>query len=758
MEWKVNEKCALCEGKIEHNDPWRGAYCSKCFSAPVWQESMYMSTYLNLCFLCGRVALLRCTKCKLAAYCDKACQERHYAAHSPQCCSPRDDCGVNYPPTVYACELPGKTYGAKRDELLVEPRKAYIFDAKVPLAGKGASGTIVIAKEAATGKEVAIKNIIFKKDEDWDIPATVLHEMELRSLDDHNVVTICKAYLGTGFPPLFAMVMDKAIGSINKLMEDTYADVSKTFARPTIAAFEPLELKFLVYQILHSIAYIHSRLVAHFDIKIGNFLIYTDLPPPGVTLPLGWTTVKRVVLTDFGLSHGNYILPFKWSMRGTPQYCAPEVLFGIGYGIPQSDVWSAASTIYTLATNRFVHTDLKDKSHISLRQAMVVLMGEDTIRLSKVAPLLDNTLQSLPALKGAPGTLSKLLSTNISPYYPGLDRLLVGMFDASPSTRTTIFDALKNMYFDDVRELIAQTGVCGKNPTPVEYNTGFEVMPVDGNRVMLEREALLWKNAAADEAEVRVVYDNIMGAVVAHAHDVVPDVKTPYQLAKILVKALCIIMQFLRRPTLGGPKPPTPGSKVQSDLAAYARAACILADKYMDNIIDPRPLAEMKGMLLGRIREVPNTVMAERDIVEQLDFDLTFPSPADFVTIYMLSLYLHSRTRGKDDKYVTEAGLGYHLVAAYYLDSTMATKYPPSILAALAVYAASWTRLEVSPVAGRLRFAANQEQLAEMINAHKSYIAKFNDTLGADIVAIDQVTKSLESEERSYFKKRKKTK
>jgi len=657
---------------------------------------------------------------------------------------------------VYACALPGRTYGAKRDELLAEPRRAYIFDAKVPLAGKGASGTIVIAKEAATGKEVAIKNIIFKKYEDWDIPATVLHEMELRSLDDRNVVTVCKAYFGTGFPPMFAMVMDKAIGALPKLMEDTYADVSKTFSRPTSAAFEPLELKFLIYQILHSIAYVHSRLVAHFDIKIGNFLVFADPPPPGVTLPVGWTTVKRVVLTDFGLSHGNYILPFKWSMRGTPHYCAPEVIFGVGYGIPQSDVWSAASTIYTLATNLFVHAGLKDPSHISLRQAMILLMGEDAIRASLLAPLLDETLQALPALKGSPGTILTLLRTNISPYYPGLDRLLAGMFDASPSTRTTIFDALKDMYFDDVRELIAKTGVCGKNPTPIEYSTGFDVMPADANRVLLEREALLWKNTSADEAEVRVVYDNITSAVVAHSQNIVPNANTPYQRAKVLVKALCIIMQFLRRPTLGVPNSPSPGSKVQRDIPAYARAACILADKYMDNIADLKTIAEIKGFLLGRIREVPNTVMTERDLLEQLDFDLTFPSPADFVTVYMLSLYLHSRIKDKDDKYTAEAGLAYHLVVAYYIDPIMATKYPPSILAALAVYASSWTRLQVSPVASNLRFGADQEQLAEMIIAHKRYLIRFRDTLGADVAAMELVTKWLESEEKSYTKKRKK--
>lgn len=95
------------------------------------------------------------------------------------------------------------------------------------------------------------------------------------------------------------------------------------------------EVRFFMVQIVGAIKYLHSKRVIHRDLKLGN--IFFD---PKMNLKIG----------DFGLAS---VLPFnesrKYTICGTPNYIAPEVLGGksVGHSF-EVDIWALGIMMYAL--------------------------------------------------------------------------------------------------------------------------------------------------------------------------------------------------------------------------------------------------------------------------------------------------------------------------------------------------------------------------------------------------------------------------
>lgn len=93
---------------------------------------------------------------------------------------------------------------------------------------------------------------------------------------------------------------------------------------------------FFLEQILKGVAYIHSKNIAHFDLKPENImLLQKDVPHP------------KIKIIDFGLAQKfEDGAEFK-SLCGTPQYIAPEVINYEPLG-PSTDMWSIGVITYIL--------------------------------------------------------------------------------------------------------------------------------------------------------------------------------------------------------------------------------------------------------------------------------------------------------------------------------------------------------------------------------------------------------------------------
>ncbi|ANB11240.1 polo kinase CDC5 [Sugiyamaella lignohabitans] len=95
------------------------------------------------------------------------------------------------------------------------------------------------------------------------------------------------------------------------------------------------ETKYYIVQILGAVRYMHKRRVLHRDLKLGNIFIGDNMD---------------VKIGDFGLAT---VLASDSDRRrticGTPNYIAPEVLFGkkVGHSY-EADIWSVGIILYTM--------------------------------------------------------------------------------------------------------------------------------------------------------------------------------------------------------------------------------------------------------------------------------------------------------------------------------------------------------------------------------------------------------------------------
>jgi serine/threonine protein kinase len=88
------------------------------------------------------------------------------------------------------------------------------------------------------------------------------------------------------------------------------------------------------YQILNALIYLHSKGIIHRDIKGANILIDID------------GTIK---LTDFSTSKKDIDGLLSKSLKGTPNWMAPEIVLRTGHG-PKVDIWSLGCVIIELMT------------------------------------------------------------------------------------------------------------------------------------------------------------------------------------------------------------------------------------------------------------------------------------------------------------------------------------------------------------------------------------------------------------------------
>lgn len=106
------------------------------------------------------------------------------------------------------------------------------------------------------------------------------------------------------------------------------------------------EIRYFVRQIANACLYLHENKIIHRDLKLGNIFINDDM---------------KLKLGDFGLATRVDNSQRKYTLCGTPNYLAPEILLKTGHSY-QVDVWSLGCIVYTLAvgTPPFETPDIND--------------------------------------------------------------------------------------------------------------------------------------------------------------------------------------------------------------------------------------------------------------------------------------------------------------------------------------------------------------------------------------------------------------
>jgi len=200
------------------------------------------------------------------------------------------------------------------------------------VVGSGSFGVVFQARCTETGETVAIKKVLqdrrFKN-----------RELQIiRQLQHPNIVQLKHCFYSTGGPPPMASTNSKPSKSspqgspddlyLNLVLEyvpDTVYKINKHYIRAE-ERMPMFLVKLYVYQMLRSLAYIHSQGICHRDIKPQNLLV--DIQTHALKLcDFGSAKILRPEESNISYICSRY-------------YRAPELIFGASNYTPSIDVWS----------------------------------------------------------------------------------------------------------------------------------------------------------------------------------------------------------------------------------------------------------------------------------------------------------------------------------------------------------------------------------------------------------------------------------
>jgi len=296
-----------------------------------------------------------------------------------------------------------------------QPEEVSYTDTKV--IGNGSFGVVYQAKLVDTSELVAIKKVL----QDKRFKNRELQIM--RKLDHPNIVKLRYFFYSSG---------DKKdevyLNLVLEFVPETVYRVARHYSKnkQTLA---PLLIKLYMYQLLRSLAYIHSQGVCHRDIKPQNLLLDPD------------TGILK--LCDFGSA--------KHLVRGEPNvsyicsryYRAPELIFGATDYTSQIDVWSAGCVVAELLLGQPIFPG--DSGVDQLVEIIKVLGTPTREQIREMNPNYQEF--KFPQIKAHPW--SKVFRPRTSS--DAID-LISQLLEYTPSKRLSAIDACTHAYFDELRE------------------------------------------------------------------------------------------------------------------------------------------------------------------------------------------------------------------------------------------------------------------------------------------------------------------
>ncbi|KNE65163.1 CAMK/CAMKL/AMPK protein kinase [Allomyces macrogynus ATCC 38327] len=189
--------------------------------------------------------------------------------------------------------------------------------------GQGTFGKVKLAQHNQSGRKVAIK-LIEKDNIKTDKQKTsVRREVRLLSLLHHRNIVCVHDVIET--PTQICIVMEYLAGGelFDHIVKNHHLGED--------------EARRFVQQIVAAVDYCHQHSVIHRDLKPENLLLADD------------STLK---LIDFGFVNtfdGETLLD---TFCGSPFYASPQMIRGIRYTGPESDVWSIAVILYAMLSGR----------------------------------------------------------------------------------------------------------------------------------------------------------------------------------------------------------------------------------------------------------------------------------------------------------------------------------------------------------------------------------------------------------------------
>jgi serine/threonine protein kinase len=199
--------------------------------------------------------------------------------------------------------------------------------------GRGGFATVYRAVERASGRTVALKVVDTRKLREAGVDRERLErEVALHSTCDHERIVRCEGSF---------RFTEERLGTEDDSVEDfegvclvleycSNSDLRQLLKRKGKLADE--EAKTYLRGVLQGLEYLHSRNIVHRDVKLANVLLDDK---------------HRTKLCDFGVAacteEGE-----RWTLCGTPNYVAPEIVNGDASHDTAVDLWSVGCLAHAL--------------------------------------------------------------------------------------------------------------------------------------------------------------------------------------------------------------------------------------------------------------------------------------------------------------------------------------------------------------------------------------------------------------------------
>lgn len=257
---------------------------------------------------------------------------------------------------------------------------------------RGASGSVDLVLDTATGREVAIKSLALDGKYDPEIITRELLNQQ-QCVGHPNIIQLQEVFLMDSH---LCIVMELASGG-------DLVDRLGSMARSGAEGMPEDTVRWLFQQLLVAVDYCHCLKIVNRDIKLDNMMVDGNWPRPVLKL------------CDFGFSKQACADACMMTICGTPEYMAPEVLMQEGYIGSRVDAWSCGVSLYVLLTGTFPFRSQEDEG-----------VNEVVAQQRLMQRIVHGTVPHLPHVS------------------PACRDLISELLNPDPSRRMTIKDALQH--------------------------------------------------------------------------------------------------------------------------------------------------------------------------------------------------------------------------------------------------------------------------------------------------------------------------
>ena len=202
--------------------------------------------------------------------------------------------------------------------------------------GEGAFGKVRRCRVRKTGAVFALKQMVKKDIVDMGQVEHIMQETQVLSKISHPFVT--NKYAGFVTSANLILIMEFCPGG--DLFDALYKH----------KCFDCADTRIFTSQVLLPLEYLHSMSIVHRDLKLENILVSQD---------------GALKLTDFGFA--KHIKYRSWTLCGTPEYLAPEIILEKGHG-KAVDYWAFGVLFYEMLNG---HSPFEAEDHLATYQKIL---------------------------------------------------------------------------------------------------------------------------------------------------------------------------------------------------------------------------------------------------------------------------------------------------------------------------------------------------------------------------------------------------